>query len=81
MNIQVKAALEVAGGVVALVAISVGVRAILELATRTYGIDAVLNGLAFGGISVAAYIMVGLLYDIRVNQLKYKAKLQEMTKK
>jgi hypothetical protein len=81
MNIKVKAGLEIAGGLVVLVAISVGVRALLELATQTYGIDAVLNGLAFGAVSVAAYVIVGLLYDIRVNQLKYKEKLEEMVKK
>jgi uncharacterized membrane protein len=81
MNIKLKAGLEVAGGLVAMVVIAVGVRAILEALTEAYGFGAVLNGIAFGAVSVAAYVAVSLLYDIRVNQLKYKEKLKEMTKK
>lgn len=81
MNIKVKAGLEVAGGLVAMVAIATGVRTILELLTQAYGFSAVLNGIAFGGVSVAAYVAVSLLYDMRVTQLQYKEKLQEMTKK
>ena len=80
MNIKVKAALEVAGGLVAIVAISAGVRAILELLSNTYGTDAVVNGVIFVLMSTTAYVMVGLLYDIRVSQLKYKEKLNEMVK-
>ena len=58
-----------------------GVRDILNAAVDAYGTGAVLNGIAFGAVSVASYVAVSLLYDIRVNQLKYKEKLQEMTKK
>jgi hypothetical protein len=81
MNIKVKAALEVAVGIAGIVVVVVGVRAILTALTGAYGIEAVLNGLAFVFTSVAAYVAVSLLYDIRVNQLKYKQKLEEMVKK
>ena len=81
MNIKVKAALEVAGGLVATVAIATGLRAILELLSAQYGAETVVNGIIFVAMSTAAYVMVGLLYDIRVSQLKYKQKLEEMVKK
>jgi membrane protein implicated in regulation of membrane protease activity len=81
MNIKLKVGLEVAGGLTAMVVIAVGVKAILEALTEAYGFSAVLNGIAFSAVSVAAYVAASLLYDIRVNQLKYKAKLEEMTKK
>jgi hypothetical protein len=81
MNIKIKAASEVAVGIVGIVVVAAGVRAILTSLTEAYGIEAVLNGIAFGTVSVAAYVAVSLLYDIRVAQLKYKAKLEEMTKK
>lgn len=81
MNIKVKAALEVAGGLVALVAVSFGIRTLLDSLAQAYSPEDVANGIIFVLISTTAYIMVGLLYDIRVNQLKYKEKLQEMTKK
>lgn len=81
MNIKAKAAVEVAVGIAGMVVVIAGIRAILTAVTSAYGIEAVLNGLAFGAVSVAAYVAVSLLYDIRVNQLKYKQKLEEMTKK
>ena len=81
MNIKVKAGLEVATGIAGIIVVVTGVRAILNAAVDAYGTGAVLNGIAFGAVSVAAYVAVSLLYDIRVNQLKYKEKLQEMTKK
>ena len=81
MNIKVKATLEVAVGIAGMIVVAMGVRTILEMAKNAYGIDAVLNGLAFGALSVAVYVAVSLLYDIRVNQLKYKEKLEEMVKK
>ena len=81
MNIKVKAALEVTGGLIAMVAIAVGVRAVLNDLSAEYGPEAVVNGIILVTLSTATYVMVGLLYDIRVNQLKYKEKLQEMVKK
>jgi hypothetical protein len=81
MNIRLKAAVEVTAGIAGMIVIALGVRTILEALTQAYGISAVLNGLAFGAVSVAAYVAVSLLYDMRVTQLKYKEKLEEMTKK
>jgi hypothetical protein len=81
MNIKVKAALEVAGGLVAVVAISAGVRAVLNDLSATYGPEQVVNGIILTVVGVTAYVMVGLLYDVRVSQLKYKEKLEEMVKK
>ena len=81
MNIKAKAAVEVAVGIAGIVVVVAGVRAILTSLTNMYGIEAVLNGLAFGAVSVASYVAVSLLYDMRVAKLQYKAKLEEMTKK
>lgn len=81
MNIKVKAALEVSVAILLIVAVATVVQYILALAVTTYGISAVLNGIAFVCVSTAAYVCVSLLYDIRVTQLKYKQKLTEMTKK
>jgi hypothetical protein len=81
MNIKLRAAVEVVTGIAGMIVVAVGVRILLEMAKNAYGIDAVLTGLAFGAVSVAAYVAVSLLYDVRVSQLKYKEKLEEMTKK
>lgn len=78
MNIKLKAGLEVAGLVVAAVAVASLVRYILATLTEAYGIEAVLNAMAFGFVSVAAYVCVSLLYDMRVTQIAYKQKLTEM---
>ena len=81
MNIKVKAGLEVAGFIAGIVVVVAGVRSILNYLAETYGPEAMLNIAAFCFISVAAYVAVSLLYDIRVNQLKSKEILEEMTKK
>lgn len=81
MNIRLKAGLEVAVGIVACTLLVAGVRLGLDKLAGIYGSDAVVNGIIFVFVSVAAYVMVGMLYDIRVNQLKYKEKLNEMVKK
>lgn len=81
MNIKVKARLEVTGFILGTIIVVAGVRSILLTLTETYGIEAVLNGMAFGFMSIASYVAVSLLYDIRVAKLQYRAKLEEMTKK
>ena len=81
MNIKVKAALEVTGGLTAMVAVAFGIRTLLDSLAQAYSPEAVINGIIFVLMSTTAYVMVGLLYDIRVNQLKYKEKLNEMVKK
>ena len=81
MNVKLRAGLEVAGFIVATIVVIAGIQTILKFAVDTYGTEAVLNGMAFGFMSVAAYVAVSLLYDMRVARLQYRAKLEEMTKK
>ena len=81
MNIKVKAGLEVAGFIAAGIVLVTGVQTILRLAVDTYGTEAVANRIAFGFMSVAAYVAVSLLYDMRVAKLQRRANLEEMTKK
>jgi len=81
MNLKLKAAAEVAGMITVTVVLAAGVRYILDTATAAYGLENVLNGLAFGAVAVAAYVCVGLLYDMRLARLQYKAKLTEMVRK
>jgi len=81
MNIKLKAGLEVAGFIAGLVVVVAGVRSILTYLAETYGAEAMLNGAAFCFMSVAAYVAASLLYDMRVAQLAYKQKLNEMVKK
>ena len=81
MNIKLKAALEVVGIGVIIAVVVAGVRAILATAVASYGVENVLNGIAFTFVSITAYVLVGLLYDSRVAKLQYKQKLNETVKK
>jgi hypothetical protein len=81
MNIKVKAGLEVTGMLVVMLVIIAGIQIIGKYIVDTYGAETALNAAGFCFASVAAYIAVSLMYDIRVAQLKYKEKLVEMTKK
>lgn len=81
MNIKVKAGLEVAGVIAGMIVVVAGVRAIANYIVDTYGVETALNAAQFCFMSVAAYVAVSLLYDMRVARLQYKAKLEEMTKK
>ena len=81
MNIKVKAGLEVVGFIVAATVVIAGIQTLASLIINKYGVEAALNGAAFCFTSVAAYVAVSLLYDMRVARLQYKAKLEEMTKK
>ena len=81
MNIKVKAAVEVIGGIALMVCIVTGVQTILNSLANTYGSETVINGIAFSFVCIASYVCVGLLYDMRVAKLEYRAKLEEMTKK
>lgn len=80
MNIKLKAALETAGLVVGTVVVATGVQTILKAATEAYGTENVINGIAFGMVSVAAYVIVSLFYDMRVAKLKYRETLNKMVK-
>ena len=81
MNIKLKAALEIVGMILVCVVVVTGMRAILNMAVVAYGADNVINGIAFGLVGVAAYVCVGLLYDIRVAKLKYIETLNKMVTK
>ena len=81
MNIKFKAAVEVTGIILAIMVVVAGVQSILSLAVAQYGSEAVITGIGFSFMCVAAYICVSLLYDIRVAKLQYRAKLNEMVKK
>ena len=81
MSIKVRAALEVVGFIVGMIVVIAGVQAIANYIVDTYGIKTALNAAGFCFMSVAAYVSVSLLYDIRVAKLQYRAKLEEMTKK
>jgi hypothetical protein len=81
MNIKVKAAAQVALFIVAAMAAGAAARVALNLLAAAYGEQTVLDGVCFVLLATAAYVLVGLLYDIRVAQLQYKAKLTDMIKK
>jgi len=78
MNIKLKAAVQVAAFILVCTTVAAGTRIVLNALTAAYGETAVVNGIIFAALSTAVYVMVGLLYDIRVTQLEYKAKLQAM---
>jgi len=81
MNIKLKAAVQVAAFIILASAAAATVRFILNAAAAAYGEQVVIDGIIFAALSTAAYVMVGLLYDIRVAQLEYKAKLLAMIDK
>lgn len=81
MNIKLKAALETAGLLVAVTAVVASVKFALTSAVEAYGDQAVINGLTFGLLSVTAYVIVGLLYDMRVAQLQRLEILNKMVDK
>jgi hypothetical protein len=81
MNIRLKAGLEVLGFVVSAVAVAVLANLTLEYLKNLYGSEQVVQGIytfiAIGGM----VFLLKLMYDIRVAQLGYRNKLDEMTKK
>jgi len=81
MNTKLRAGLEVAGILLGSIAVMTVVQYALRAASAAYGAEAVINGITFGVMTVAAYVIVGLLYDQRVARLQYREKLNEMTKK
>lgn len=81
MNIKLKAALEITGFLASAIIIGVLVRFVLNYLNTIYTTEQIINGIAFGFVFVTSYVMVGLLYDMRVAQLRYKEKLTEMVKK
>jgi uncharacterized membrane protein YuzA (DUF378 family) len=81
MNIKLKAGLEVAGLIVSAIVIGVVGRLGLNYLAGVYGTGQVVNGIIFAGISCTTIFMLKILYDIRVGQLEYRNKLNEMVKK
>jgi hypothetical protein len=81
MNIKVKAALEVVGFFVGASTVAILTRLGLDYLESIYGTKAVVNGGVVCLIAGAMYFIGSILYDIRVAQLKYKEKLNEMVKK
>jgi hypothetical protein len=81
MNIKVKAALEVAGLIAIVITVAILTRLGLDYLESVYGAKAVVNGGIVCLLTGAMYFIGSILYDIRVAQLKYKEKLNEMTKK
>jgi len=81
MNIKVKAGLEVVGVIVSVIIIAILTRLSLDYLESLYGTKAVVNGGIVCLIAGAMYFIGSILYDIRVAQLKYKQKLEEMVKK
>ena len=81
MNVKLRAALEVSGILLGSIAVMTLVQYILRAASAAYGAEAVINGITFGVMSIAAYVIVGLLYDQRVARLQYRDKLNEIVNK
>ena len=81
MNIKVKAALEVTGFIASAMVLGAVARLVLNYLSDIYGTEQIVNCVAFVLLSTAAYVAISLSYDIRVSQLKYKEKLNEMVKK
>ena len=78
MNIKVRAGLEVVGMVVVAAVVIAGVQSILTYLTKTYGIETMLTAAQFCMLAAAMYFIGGVMYDMRVTKLKYRAKLKEM---
>ena len=81
MNVKVRAAVEVAVGLALVILVATGVQSLLTAAAAAYGALAVIDAIMFMVVGTAAYVIVGLAYDMRVAKLQYRAKLNEMVKK
>jgi len=81
MNIKVKAGLEVVGVIAGVITVAILTRIGLDYLETVYGTKAVMNGGIFCLLVGAIYFIGSVLYDIRVSQLKYKEKLEEIAKK
>ena len=81
MNIRVKAGVETVIFVISAMAIGAVIRLGLDYLSAVYGKDEVANAAIFAVITVFTFLMIKFGYDIRVGQLEYKNKLNEMIKK
>ena len=81
MNIKLKAALDVVYFVAGCMVIGGVARLGLDYLENLYGSEQVFNGIIFAGITVFLVTMAKLMYDVRLNQLEYQRKLNDMVKK
>ena len=81
MNIKVKAGLEVVGFFVVAGVTTIATRLGLDYLDSVYGTKAVIDAGVFALLAGAMYFIGSTIYDIRIAQYRYKAKLEEMTKK
>ena len=81
MNIQLKAGLEVVGFVASALIIGSLTSLTLNYLKTIFGEQPVINGVVTVICVGGAAFMLKLMYDIRVAQLSYKKKLNEMVKK
>jgi uncharacterized membrane-anchored protein YitT (DUF2179 family) len=77
MNIKIKAATQVALAIIGVVIVAVGVKMVLQ-ATTIATVVTFFNGVAFGALCVVIYMVISLLYNIRLSQLEYRQKLQKL---
>ena len=81
MNIKLKAGIDVVATIAGFMFVGFTVRQILQSLSDAYGADAVANGAIFLiGLFGIGFTTV-MLYKIRLNDLQYRAKLNEMVKK
>ena len=81
MNIKLKAGLETAGFVASTIGIVVLTCLAMDYLEARFGVEAVKQGAVLFMIVGAIGVMCGVMYDIRLHQLKYKQKLEEFTRK
>lgn len=81
MNIKVKAGLDIAVTIIGFMFVGATVRIVLEFFSEKYGTANTINGLIFIGMSTLFVFLITMLYKIRLGELQYKAKLNEMVKK
>mgnify|MGYP003346199692 CR=1 FL=1 len=81
MNIKLKAGLQTAGFVASTIGIVILTCLAMDYLESKFGIEAVKQGAVLFMIVGAIGVMVSVVYDIRLHQLKYKQKLEEFTRK
>ena len=81
MNIKLKAGLQVVGFFVIAIVFGLVTRLGLDYFSNIYGERAVVNSIIITCFVAFFYFVGGILYDIRLAQLQYKEKLNEMVNK
>jgi hypothetical protein len=81
MNLKLKAGIDVVATVVGFVFVVFTVRQILQLLSATYGTQNVIDGALFALGLASMTFTAFMLYKIRLSDLEYRAKLNEMVKK